>query len=244
MRKTKLKGVISDIHVPFHDVAATAQAIEYLKDAGIDELTLLGDICDFMAVSRFSRSLERRAGLKYELDSTIEFLDVVRQTFKKIKINYVCGNHEERWEKYLMDKSPELIGLEGMTIQEKLRLKDFNIQWHETKYIDNDMVFYHGVGRSSGDAGGSVKLWLNHFMTSVIIGHVHKQAVLYKRTGTGRVLVGIENPTLSQLDPEYEPTGTSNWQQGGTVLLMDYANNVNIPYPFQICNGKLYASKF
>lgn len=242
MKTKKRVGVLSDIHLPFEDPVALPLAIEYLKEHRIQELFLNGDICDFLAISRFNKTLERRAALRVELDSTLEFLAHLKRTFRGIPIRYIKGNHESRWDRFLIESSPELIGLPGMSLPERLKLKEFDITWHEDKIIENDLVFYHGEGRSSREAGGSVKMWLRHFMASVIIGHIHKQAVIYQRTGTGRVIVGIENPALCLMDPEYEHTGTCNWQQGGTIIDMDFSKKINTPHPFQIQEGEVFGS--
>ncbi len=239
----KLVGVISDIHIPFEDPLALRLSLEYLKELDIDELMLMGDIVDFLAISRFNKTLERRASLNNEIEQSLTFLDNVRMMFKKIPITYIKGNHENRWDTYLIEKSPELLGVRGMSFREKMCLKELNIRWEEKKVIENDMVFYHGEGRSGKYAGDTVKHWMHHFMSSVIIGHIHKQAVIYQRTGTGKNIVGIENPALCLLDPDYEKSGTCNWQQGGTVIEMDFSKKINTPYPFRIQDGELLPSK-
>ena len=100
-------GVLSDIHVPFHDKKATKMALDYLENAGLDKLVLLGDIADFIAVSRYGKSLRRRASLVDEIDQTISFLDEVKARFPKTELIYTKGNHEDRWDRYITDHAPE-----------------------------------------------------------------------------------------------------------------------------------------
>ena len=238
----KLVGVISDIHIPFEDKRATAIALDYLESLKLDKLVLLGDIVDFMAISRFSRTLWRRAQLQDELDEAVGFLDDVKKRFKKQEILFLKGNHEDRWDRYLIDRAPEFQSVREFDLKSMLKLKDLGIKWVEDKIKMNGMIFYHGDGRCSRNSGYTVSAWMRHFCQSTIIGHIHRQAVVHKRYGVGDIMVGIENGCLCEMDPDYEKSGTSDWQHGGTVLLMDSSSHVNTPYQFQIIGNKLYGS--
>jgi UDP-2,3-diacylglucosamine pyrophosphatase LpxH len=242
-KKPELRvGVLSDIHVPFQDKKATKMALEYLENSNLDKLVLLGDIADFLAVSRYGKSLHRRASLNDELEQTKDFLADVRDRFPKTDIIYTKGNHEDRWDRYVTDRAPEFGELGILRLPKVLELKKMGIKWEKDKFCLNGMIFYHGDGRCSRNAGYTATAWMNHFMKSCIIGHIHRSAVIYKRYGTGQTMVGVENPCLCELDPEYDKGGTCNWQHGGTLLLMNTGSHINTPYPFRIEGNKIYGT--
>jgi predicted phosphodiesterase len=242
-RKTELKvGVISDVHCPYQDKKATKMALDYLEGHKLDKLFLLGDIIDFISISKFGTSLKRKSGLRDEVNETIQFLSDVKKRFPKTELIYTRGNHEERWDKYIIDHAPALEEVEGMRVQDVLKLKDLGIKWVPDKIRLNRMIFYHGTGRCSANAGATVKAWMDALYSSVIIGHIHRQAVISKRVGMGEEVIGVENPCLCEMDPDYIKGGTANWQQGGTLLTMNLNTYVNTPYPFRIENKKLYGA--
>jgi hypothetical protein len=74
----------------------------------VDGILLNGDIIDFHHESKFEHDPRKRS-TRQELDATREFLDVLNKAFDCPKY-YKIGNHEERLEKYLMRKAPELFG--------------------------------------------------------------------------------------------------------------------------------------
>jgi hypothetical protein len=46
-------GILSDVHVPYHDEVAVLAAVHHLAELGLDALLLNGDIGDFYALSRW-----------------------------------------------------------------------------------------------------------------------------------------------------------------------------------------------
>ena len=48
---TKLALVLGDVHAPYHDRKAWRLMLKAVRGLKIDEITLLGDIADFYAVS-------------------------------------------------------------------------------------------------------------------------------------------------------------------------------------------------
>ena len=241
-RKGKqLVGVIGDIHVPFQDKRSTKLALDYLSSLKLDKLVLIGDLFDFLSISSYRRTLLSRANLSEELEQAKEFLSDLRKKMGRgVEMVYLKGNHEDRWNRYLSDRAPELEGVNHFDLKSILDLKSFNIKWVPKKWIYNGMIFYHGDGRCSRNSGYTVTSWIRHFKQSTIIGHIHRLGVVYNRCGDGRVMVGIENGCLCEMDPDYEKSGTSDWQHGGTVLEMDINSHVNFPHQFQILGSKVY----
>lgn len=60
--------VISDLHIPYHDVAAITAAIEYGKKNKINCILINGDLIDFYQLSRFEKDPRKRR-VKEEFDA-------------------------------------------------------------------------------------------------------------------------------------------------------------------------------
>ena len=107
--------ILSDLHIPFHDTKAIQAAVEVgIKDE-VDCITLNGDVCDFFSISRFDKN-PTKSSLKKEIDLTRQFLGWLRDKFKKARIIYKFGNHDEWFDKYLWRKAPEMFGIPEISL--------------------------------------------------------------------------------------------------------------------------------
>ncbi len=103
--------ILSDLHIPYHDLSAVKAAIKYGRDNKADSVLLNGDIFDFFALSFWEKD-PRKRNLKGEVEAGRAFLESVRLAFPKAEIVMKEGNHEERWFRYLASKAPELLDLD------------------------------------------------------------------------------------------------------------------------------------
>ena len=71
-------GILSDIHVPYHDETALRAAIDHLQAEKIDALLLNGDWADFYSISRHQRDPKYR-NFKNELHVGRDLLKWMRQ---------------------------------------------------------------------------------------------------------------------------------------------------------------------
>lgn len=112
-------GILSDIHIPFHDPAAVHAVVRgftrFLRNSDRDAILLNGDVCDFFSISRFDKN-PTKSSLKKEIDLTRQFLGWLRQKFPRVRIIYKFGNHDEWFAKYIWRKAPELWGLPQMEL--------------------------------------------------------------------------------------------------------------------------------
>jgi hypothetical protein len=102
--------IVSDTHAPYHDKTALQIALEYGDAEGIDTVILLGDIADFYSVSHWEKD-QRKRDFNRDKDVTIAILNAIRSRFSNAKLIYKIGNHEERYDRYMKVKAPELFGV-------------------------------------------------------------------------------------------------------------------------------------
>ena len=119
--------VLSDIHIPYHDVDAINAALDYGKQQGIDTIYLNGDIADFYMISQHQKDARFRPSMKQELEMCQDFFAYLRQEFPKVNIYFKPGNHEYRLERYLILKAPELLGCEEFELDILLKLREYGI---------------------------------------------------------------------------------------------------------------------
>ncbi len=206
-------GILSDVHFPFHDYTALKTALKKLYEYEIDTLILNGDIVDFMSVSFWEKRPEYR-NLERERKLAITSLEKIREIFKDVKIIYKEGNHEERLERYLSRKAPELYDLEELQVENFLKLRDMGIDYVKNKrrIEAGELDIIHGHEYRSFASVNIAISFLRKSFKNVLLGHFHRKQEDTKKTIrdelNGAWVVGC----LCDLKPDYSPH--NEWTHG------------------------------
>lgn len=223
MVKKEMKTmVISDVHIPHHDEEALKATLKYAKIYKPDNFVISGDYVDFYNLSKFDKNPERKFTIPDELKQAQEVLNrisnVLPRSCNKV---FIQGNHENRLQGYIW-RNPELEGLEELKLTKLLKLKENGFKevkvdreyWGEETghYKVGDTIIMHGDSRLNGaktsiKSGYSAHNTMTNLMSSVVLGHVHRGAVVYHRTPIGTI-TGIENGCLCKIP------GNADWQHG------------------------------
>lgn len=217
--------VASDFHIPFEDKEAVRCFLNFLAEYQPDELVLNGNINDCTSFSTHPRIRELSATLKdgkEELKQWFKFADCLRELLPNTKITYIGSQCHEGWIDNWVQQSPILIEDERYTIPGWFRLDEYSIEY-EPEYYDllgnKELIITHGtVARSKG--GNSAYATMEMEGTSIIQGHTHRLAQVYKTTGLGET-VAIEGGCLCQRTPWYHLKGRRlmmDWQQGFVLV--------------------------
>ena len=225
--ETKLENgtvvIASDIHIPFQDDAAVRSFVKYCKEKQPEVVVLNGDVLDMFMLSRFTKG-EGRNPLE-EMMMCQGFLDSLRKAVPNADIYYVIGNHENRLEKYVLNKAPELASLieDVFTI---IKTSDYKVRGCASVTFNDNFVCKHGtyIGNKSGLS--AIKEMENSYMSGAT-GHVHR-GIVYRARKAGRKFIWIETGCLCSLNPEY--CVLPNWCQGFATV--------------EFKNGKVYKAKF
>ena len=135
---TKL-GILADLHIPYHDITAVTTALQHLKKVNPDTILINGDLIDFYMVSRFNKD-PRARNVAQEIKDVQQFLSVLRSNFKKQRIIFKFGNHDDRLYLYLRVKAPELLDMECLALEEVLELDKYGI----TEVIKEGRIIHAG----------------------------------------------------------------------------------------------------
>ena len=212
-KNVKNLGIISDIHIPYHDVEALEVAINKMQEKEIDGLLINGDLIDFHRISRFIKD-PRKRDLVQEIIDTQEFLNYLRTVFPDIPIYFKEGNHEERWEKFLMEKAPQFLELPSFQIEVNLNLEYFRIQYirNKRRIIFGDLDILHGH-EITGRYGAGVMPARSFYVKAkknVLCSHVHRTQNYTDKRIDGSINGGWTTGCLSDLSPDYNPYNEYN----------------------------------
>ena len=229
--------VLSDIHVPFHDIEALKIAIRYGIAAKPDAVLLNGDTLDFYALSDHEKD-PRKVRWNEELEACRSVLKMIRAAFPLVPIYFKAGNHEYRMERHLMKYAPVLIGMREFEMPTLLRMAE-----HGIHYIANKRVIYAGeLNIAHGDewkGGGGINpaRWVSlRARENALIGHFHRVSEHPERTLRGNVRGYWSMGCLCELQPQYLPY--NDWGHGFAMVFLNEDGSFEVDLK-KIIKGKV-----
>jgi predicted phosphodiesterase len=220
--------ILSDIHFPYQDNKALELAINYGIENKVNAIYLNGDILDFYQCSRFTKD-RRLRDMAGELEMGREFLKILQQTFK-CPIYYKIGNHEKRYEDYLMIKAPELLGIDDFKLEQLLKMREFGVTLIKDKQMSlaGKLPILHGhewFGGFAPPVNPARGLYLKS-KESCIIGHHHRTSEHTEKNLGGQVTTTWSTGCLCGLEPEYAPY--NNYNHGFAHVKVDDLGNYKL----------------
>lgn len=148
------------------------------RDQDIHTIVIKGDFADFYSVSRYSKDPRIAAHLISEVDAVNARLDELDRLFPRAKKIYIEGNHENRLEKYIMEKCPALFGITEIKRMFKLAERPF---WQFIPYgssqsyqlLGSKLNIRHVPGASSAKAAATKAI------ANISYGHIHRSELSY-----------------------------------------------------------------
>ena len=210
-KKCKRMLVLPDVHVPYHNVEALTAALSYGIKHKADTVLINGDFLDCYAISSFEKD-PRRRGFAAELAMGRELLSKIRFLFPAAKIIYQLGNHEDRYERFMKSKAPELLGIDEFDIDNLLWAKQFNMDVvRDKRYIEaGKLTIMHGHEISGASSNSPARALYNKTKTPTICGHHHQTGEHTERNIRGNVVTCWTMGCLSELTPAYRPINKYN----------------------------------
>lgn len=200
-----------DFHVPFQDDKAVNCFIKTASELQPEVIVINGDLLDFYRLSRFSKG-EGRNPME-EIIEAKAILENLHLCCPDSKIFYPIGNHENRLEKYIYDKAPEIVSIVD-NFYELLKCKDIEVQGCHKVIFNNEFICKHGSVVSQ-KAGQTAIKEMERSYTSGATGHTHR-LIKYITRKAEKKFVWLETGCLCSMKPEYilEP----DWQQGFAIV--------------------------
>ena len=233
--------LLSDIHIPYHDIEAIEGAVEYGIKEGVDTIYLNGDILDFFGCSFHEKDARKRPRMSEELDMGRQWLDWLRHKFPTQQIYFIPGNHEHRLERYLIVKAPELLGIEEFNLATLLRLGEKRIHWleHKSKVYFGKLLVEHGDKMKGSGGINPAKTLLDRSKRPTICGHFHRTSSANDKIydDNGNILMAWSTGCLCDLEPEYMEQNKHN--HGAAIINIEENGKFRV-HNFPIINGKVY----
>jgi predicted phosphodiesterase len=213
--------VLSDIHIPYHSLDALTAALDFGKDEKPDAILLNGDTIDFHGLSRFVKDPKARS-FAYELSAFKRFFEVLTQTFG-CRIYFKLGNHEERYNQFLMMKAAELEGVEEFSLENIIKARAEGIEVINDKRIikmgDLNVVHGHEFGGSIFSPVNIARGLFLRGKVSAMQGHNHQTSEHTETNMNRDITTTWSLGCLCELFPSYLPI--NRWNHGFSLVDID-----------------------
>lgn len=206
--------ILSDIHLPYHDVEALSIALHWAADKNVNAIILNGDTMDMYQASRYTKD-RRLRDLSGEIEMTRDFLRQLKDEFC-CPIYFKLGNHEDRWETYLRTQAPELLGISDFELKNVLRFGELGITEIKSRQMIKagklNILHGHEFGHSVFSPVNAARGLYMRAKASAIIGHHHQTSEHSEKDLLGDVVTTWSMGCLCGLSPEYMPL--NRWNHG------------------------------
>ncbi len=239
-------GILADIHLPYHDLDAINIAMKELSRQKIDTLILNGDVIDCYQLSTFDKE-PSKAGIKYEIEVLCHFISDIQKYFKGIQIIFKLGNHEERWERTILNKSPAIWGFECFELPNLIKIEYLRLIGKplEIDFVNHKRIIdvgrlgvVHGHEWREG-AFSPVNPARGYFMrakTSVLGGDKHQTSEHITKDMNGKIIGSWSIGCLCDLNPKYMPLNNHNY---GFAFVHRFKDDNFEVRNYKIIDGKL-----
>lgn len=233
--------ILSDIHIPYHDMEALSTALEWGLNNEVDCIVLNGDIMDCYPVSSFIKEVGMPS-LKEEIEMTKTFFAYLRELFPIIPIYYKLGNHEERVRNYLLRNAKEFSDVDNLKFENLLGLSEFKINLVNREIIKLgklNVLHGHEMGESVFSPVNPARGMFLKAKSSTIFGHNHTTSHHSENNINGEATGVWSMGCLCTLSPDYRPYAYTKWNLGFASVDVKQDGNF-IVKNFKILNGEIY----
>jgi len=232
--------IISDLHFPYQDNKAITAALKYGLKEQVTCILINGDLLDFAGISRHERDWRQRSVFE-EFEAVRKFLKMLRDKFPNAKIVFKEGNHDERWEKWLYVKAPELFDDPEYKLEVRLRLGELKIDIVKDRrpVKIGHLTVLHGH-EMAGTSGGvnPARSTFTKTLESVLIGHFHKSSSHSESSMWGDLKVTESVGCLCGLHPQF--MRVNKWNYGFAIVDLNIKTGEYQVGNYKIINGKVY----
>lgn len=248
--------ILPDLHHPHHNKEAFEAVLQFLRWFKPDEVVLLGDALDMLAVSHWledkgQRRQQENLRLIEEYETFVrDILVPIQKTCPKANKVFMGGNHED-WAVQLVDKAPKF---EGM-VEPEICLRLAERGWTWIPYLSKNqhgdvtmgtykigkLLMFHGMYANMYHA----KKTADTMSMSSVYGHVHDVQSFTK--------VHVDDPRsyhtaqsigcLCRKAPEFMKGRANKWVNAFGIVYARPDGNYNLYVPHIIKGQFTFANK-
>jgi predicted phosphodiesterase len=229
--------VLSDIHIPYHNIDSLTCTFDYAKKEKPDAILLNGDTLDFFGLSKFIKDPKKRS-VAHELEAFKNLMDIIKKVFNA-KIYYKMGNHCERYEHFLWMKAHELVGVDEFDFGNIIKARSEGIEMIKDKRVvkAGDLSIIHGH-EFGGGIFSPVNVARGLYMrgkVSAMQGHSHVTSENTELDMDGKMITTWSVGCLCELNPQYRPLA-NKYNHGFAIVDIDGQN-------YQVRNKRIHNGK-
>ena len=220
------KGLVfADGHIPFHSMSAFNTMFDYTVKYDFDFILIDGDLSDMFEISCFNHEPDL-ISMPEERDMTKEFLKELKRIYPKAKIYLKFGNHERRFEQYLMVKAKELFGFKEFRWEVLLGLNDLKIEHiPEDRYIDLsglNIVHSHEYKNGITSPANPARTLYLRTKDCTLGAHYHQSSEHTEPSINGKMVTCWSIGCMCDLHPKYMPL--NKWNNGFAIYSREEDN--------------------
>lgn len=230
--------VLSDIHMPFHDEIALEAALKRGEAADPTIVLLNGDIIDGYEQSRFEKDPRKRTAAS-ELQMLKDLFIHLRARFPTARIIFKEGNHDERWEKYLMRCAPILFGMPEFNLYAMADMAAHGVEHvgEKRKIIAGKLTILHGHELHGGGGVNPARALYLKTGGHALIGHFHRTSEHFEKQLDNAVVGAWSVGCLCDMSPEY--SRINKWNHGAAIV-ETRADGTFVVDSFRIIDGVIF----
>jgi len=204
-----------DVHIPYHDQDALELFIERAVAIKAKTLIMAGDWLDCYQLSRWEKDPRNRS-IKGEIEIFNNVLDTMQKALPHTNIIYKIGNHEERYDRYLMLNAPALYDLPSIRLPAVLGLDKRGIECVDDKRIIKagklHILHGHEYVYSISNPVNPARGLFNKAKKAAVVFHHHQTSEHTEPAIDGSIITCWSAGCLCDLHPKYNPL--NKWNLG------------------------------
>lgn len=209
--------ILADLHCPYHDHQALTVALTH-AEGNCDGVLVLGDGPDAYQLSWWIRDPRKRR-FAQEIEDWCKVLDALKKLAPTVV--WKGGNHEERLERYLMQKAPELFDVAEFRWSVFCKLAERKITWvppsWPIRHHHLSLIHGHEWGNRFSSPVNPARGAFLKAHECVLEAHQHRTSHHVEHTLRERPISCWSLGCLCNLHPEYRPLG-HKWNHGFAYL--------------------------
>ena len=228
---------VGDQQAPYQDQDLHEKFCQWLADFQPNRGVLIGDTIDVPTISRHAGQPEVEASLQECIDGGYRLLRDYVESSEATNWVKLEGNHDYRLRRAVIDNLREFYGIRRgvgrneipesplLDVAHLLRLDELGIEflrpegdWKQTQYqVSPKLAARHGWVARKG-SGASALATLDHLGYSIIVGHTHRQSLVYKTKhdidGKPSTITGVETGCMCRIEGGLGYAVAPDWLNG------------------------------
>lgn len=223
----KVGLALYDLHFPHESDEVLKTVVDYVSEEfpKLDYFILGGDVLDCAAISKFGNDPFDTKPIHQELEYASDRLKELVDDIGADKTYYIKGNHEDRLDRYLQTRAPEISRLKGLTVQDQLGLSEIGVEWVDNIKRKADgqgffkigkLYFLHGHELGICPMVAPARRYFLKAFANVMCGHIHRVDEHFERTIDESLIGSWTCGCACDLTPAYR--SHNSWVQGFAVI--------------------------